>query len=159
MREDVENFIPEDYKPKGIIKTHFDEPVKWDSEDEILYRYFKYNLRKKLSPVMKKHLISGTKLYAWLERLPEYCTIFTGYYPETLSAYDPYLYMVETDYEDFIVDLFSELPTTSTFFTISDKLFIYKELYIPLLLNELLNKEIIKSKARSITEFYWAKDL
>jgi len=84
--------------------------------------------------------------------------------------------MVETDYEDFIVDLFSELPTTSTFFTISDKLFIYvhvpkeytsgisiqetaKELYIPLLLNELLNKEIIKSKARSITEFYWAKDL
>ena len=176
MWRKMENFNPEIYEQLGYIKTHFDQTIEWDSEDEALYRYFKYNLRKKLSPVMKEHLISGGKLYNWFERLPECCSIYTGYYPETMSAYDPCLFMVETDYKDFIVDLFSELPTTSTLFTVSDKVLLFvhipklytsgisfkgtaKKLYIPLLLNELRKREIIESKARAIVEYYWTKDI
>jgi hypothetical protein len=176
MWKKTNNFRSKDYAVKGIIKTHLNESVQWDSEDEALYQYFKYGIRKKLSPVMKKNLISGGKLYNWFQKLPGCCTIYTGYYPETLSAYDPYLFMIETDYKDFIVELFSELPTTSTFFTVSELLFMYihvpkrytsgisiqktaKKLHIPLLLNELIKREIIKSKARAITEFYWGKEL
>lgn len=47
---------------------------------------------------------------------------FTRYFPEGAKAYDPYLFVFETDYEDFIVDLFSELPTSTFFFKVSDKL-------------------------------------
>jgi hypothetical protein len=34
------------------------------------------------------------------------------------------MFMFETDYEDFIVDLFSELPTSTFFFKVANKLFV-----------------------------------
>jgi DNA-binding Lrp family transcriptional regulator len=176
MRKKIEAFNPKDYKPSGIIKTHLDEPVAWDSEYEVLSREFKYNGRKALTPLMKAHLISGQKIYEFLDSLPEYCTVFTRYFPETISAYDPYLFMFETDYEDFIIDIFSELPTSPFFFKVSDRLFVYTnmakeytrctELYatinklqIPLLMKSLLERGILKSEAHTILEYYWGKSL
>lgn len=73
MHEKLESFKKEDYEFQGIINSHFDETTKWDSEDEILYRYFKYDLRKKLSPVITKEGVSREKIFAWFERLPECC--------------------------------------------------------------------------------------
>jgi hypothetical protein len=176
VRKKIELFDPDTYVPRNTINTHFNEPIDWDQKDEALYRYFKYNLRKPFAPIMKKEGISGEKLYDFLGRLPECCTIGTSFYPETLSAYDPYLLMFETDYEDFIIDLFSELPTSSTFFKVADKLFILsyipRELVrnvdlltplskssIPLLMVDLLEKDILKNKARSLIEYSWKKDI
>jgi hypothetical protein len=177
MNKEVKNFKPANYEPKGVIKTHFDETVKWDEEDEILYRYFKDNLRKPLTPILKEHKISIEKINEWFSRLPECCTIMVGYYPETRSAYDSYLFMFETDYEDFIIDLFSELPTSVSFFKVSGKLITYthlrrdllrssklpvpeiEELHVPLLIRELSKKEIVKSRARAIVNYHWRKDI
>ena len=175
MKKKVETFDPEAYVSKKYIQIHFNETVDWDEEDELLYNYFKSNLRKPLAPVMKKHRISGGKLYKFLEKLPETCTTATSYYPETVLAYDHYLYMFETDYEDFIIKLFSELPTSSSFFKVADKLFarIYvprryiknrnfqmamEKWYIPLLILELLEKGIVKNKESALLEYHWTKD-
>jgi len=175
MRNKIKNFRPRDYTPKKYIQTHFNESVEWDEEDELVYRYFKYNLRKPFAPMMRKG-ISESKLNKFLEKLPETCTIATSYYPDTLLAYDHYLYMFETDYEDFIIDLFSELPTSSSFFKVDDKLFArtyvhrryikdrklqmaVKKWYIPLLVIELLERGIIKSKGSALLEYHWKKDL
>jgi hypothetical protein len=170
----IEEFDPGDYILKKYIQTHFDESVEWDEKYELLYKYFKYDLRKPFAPVMRRG-VSGSKLYKFLEKLPETCTIATSYYPESLSAYESYLYMFETDYEDFLIDLFSELPTTASFFKVSDKLFaqvyipeklakntelqLSKKLYIPLLMVDLLKKGIIKSKEYSIIEYSKGKSL
>ena len=125
---------------------------------------------------MKKHRIPKDKIFEFLERLPETCTIATHYYPETLAAYDPYISMFETDYEDFLIELFSEFPTTSSFFKVSDKLFVLsyipkqytrtadpatplEKLLIPLQMIELLKKGIIKDKARAIVEYSKGKEL
>lgn len=126
---------------------------------------------------MKKYHISGEKTYTWLKNLPEYCTLFIRYFPERFSAYDPYLFMFETDYEDFIIDLFSELPTSPFFFKGSTKLFLFAnidrrllrstdnqisditKLHIPLLIGDLLERGIIRSEAHAISEYYWVKDL
>jgi DNA-binding Lrp family transcriptional regulator len=177
MQKKVEHFDAEDYEPKGIIKTHWNETTDWDSECEKLYREFKYGLRKPLTPIMKKHLISGQKIYEFLKKLPEYCTISINYFPEGVFTYDPYLFMFETEYEDFIIDLFSQLPTSSFFFKVSDKLFMrtygekqflrhgnlpmahVAELRIPLLMRDLLKKGIIQSEDHAIIEYYWAKHL
>lgn len=176
MRKKVKEFNPEEYEPKRCIKTHWDEPIEWDSEDETLYQEFKYNVRKPLTPIMKNNLISGQKIYEFLQRLPECCTVFTKYFPETISAYDPYLFMFETDYEDFIVDLFSELPTSSMFFKVADKLFLsvhmkkdsirkvgldmadIAQLWIPLLVGDLKNKGILTKEAHAIVEYHWGKE-
>jgi len=176
MNRKAEEFNPDDYSPKGIIKTHWNEITEWDIEDELLYRYFKYNLRKPFTPVMKEYLISNGKIYKWLNRLSECCTVSVRYFPEGASAYDPYLLMFETDYEDFIIDLFSELPTSSFFFKVADKLFMYanvdryslrrmglnmsdvSQLHIPLLVDDLLKKGILRRGVDSLVKYSCSKD-
>lgn len=176
IREKIRDFDPKEYISKGYIKTHFNETIDWSEKDEILYRYFKYDLRKPFAPVMDEYKICTYTVYKWLERLPDCCTIATSYFPEKLSEYEPYLFLFETDYEDFIVDLFSELPSSSWFFKVSDKLFLYaripkkfikkidlrvapNRLNIPLLANELLERGIIRRRTRGPIESYWVKDL
>jgi len=176
IQEKAESFDPQNYIPQGIIKPRWGKTIEWDEKDEMLYRYFKYNMRKPVGPAMEEYQISGGKLYDFFNKLPETCTIATGYFPDTLSGYDPFLYMFETDYEDFLIDLFSELPTTSFFFKASDKLFVYvhvpkqlvrspdlkasiKRLYIPLLINDLLKRGIIREQAESNIDYSWGKDL
>jgi hypothetical protein len=177
MWKKLKHFDPLEYVPRGIIKTHWDETVEWDEQDEILFREFKYDLRKPLEPLVKEkyHIWSGDA-YEWLKRLPECCTIYTCYFPETISAYDPYLFMFETDYEDFVIDLFSQLPTTTYFFKVSDRLFMYAriergsmriahsripnvvKLHVPLLVRDLQKRGIVKSKGRAAVECYWKED-
>ncbi len=178
IEERIEKFDLDEYRPKGIIQTHWDERIEWDAIDEILYRYFKYNLRKALTPLKREYLIVTQKFKNWLKKLPECCNIMVRYYPEKRSSYDPYIFVFETDYEDFVIDLFSELPTSSTFFKVSDKLILYayverksvrdddiqpisdvSELHIPLLMRKLLKKGIIKSKAHATVNYHWGKSI
>lgn len=175
MRKKVETFNPREYAPEGIIKTHWNEQIEWDAEHEKLFNEFNYDLRRSISPILKKNLISWGKVEAWLRNLPQYCTVFTCYYPEKISTYDPYLFVFETDYEDFLVNLFSELPTTAWFFTVSNRLFVLThikkeflrvvdfqvdigQLQIPTLVAELHSKRIIRSEVSALVQCYWNTD-
>ena len=175
-RKEIWEFNLNEYAPKGYIKTHSGETVKWTEKEEIMYRHFRDNLRKPFAPVMEENRISTYTLYKWLERLPECCTIATSYFPEGISEYEPYLFLFETDYEDFVVEVFSGLPTSSWFFKVSDKLFLYthvpkryvkeinlqpapNRLNIPSLTTELLRKGIIRRGLRGPIEAYCVKDL
>jgi predicted transcriptional regulator len=178
MRDMVNEFNPEEYTQKGYIKTHWDEPVEWSRTDEILFQEFKYDLRKPLEPLVKDkyHIWSGDG-YDFLNRLPECCTVFTCYFPETVGAYDPYLFMFKTEYEDFIIDLFSQLPTTCWFRRVSDTLLAYMwtltgpinrstiritdipELQIPLLVRNLVKRGIVKEEAHAEIKCYWRKEV
>jgi len=177
MNKKGKRFNPEDYQQKGIIQNHWDKTIEWSEEDKKLFRELKYDLRKPLTPIMKKHYIFKDEIDQWLERLPECCSILTSYFPDTISAYDPYLYIFETDYEDFIIDLFSELPTSCLFFKISDKLILrayidreflrntdlpenkISNLHIPLLVRNLKKRKIIKKGAHGIVTYHWRKDI
>lgn len=123
--EKINDFDPASYTPQGIIENHWNESTVWDREDEMLYISFQFDLRKKLTPVMKENLISGEKLYKWFDQLDQNCTVFTRFFPEKITAYDPYLFMIETAYDDFIIDLFSQFPTSTMFFRVGDSLFCY----------------------------------
>jgi DNA-binding Lrp family transcriptional regulator len=176
MQEKVKTFDPGRYDPTGIITYHWNETIEWDEKNELLFNYFKYNLRKPLSPMIKKHGISAGKAWDWLNTLPETCTIVTGFFPEAVSSYDPYIFMFETEYEDFIIDLFSELPTTCWFYRVSDKLLLQvwvkrgsmrsvdfpkpdiSKLHIRRLVKNLLRRGIIKRKARASVECYWREN-
>ena len=176
MRKMVREFNPKDYEPQGIIKAHWNETIPWDLECETLFGEFNYDLTKPIKPIMKKHLISWTKVEKWIKNLSTHCTIMTGYYPGGIKCYDPYLLELETEYEDFIIDLFSQLPTTTLFFKVSNKLFAYvhvkseyirvvnsqthiNRLHIPNLLTELLERDVILSERHGIVECYWNSNL
>jgi predicted transcriptional regulator len=176
MEHLVDHFDPDQYEPKKYIHTRLDQSIKWDTTDEILFKELKYGLRKSFTQVTQTHSISWRRMYDWLERMPECCSIHTNYYPETISSYDPYLFMMETDYEDFIIGLFSQLPTTAFFFKVDNRLFflIYvrrkflrivdpktsyiNHMYVPLLLNRLRKKGITKNNKHALAEDYWSKE-
>jgi predicted transcriptional regulator len=177
MHKMVKNFDPAAYTPRGIVETHWAEPIEWNEQDEILFQEFKYDLRKPLEPIVKdKHKMWSGNAYEWLKRLPECSTVFTCYFPETSSGYDPYIFMFETEYEDFIIDLFSQLPTSSWFFKVSGVLFLHlwvdrgsmrsvdfhvptiSKLHIPILLGDLARKNIVRKRAHAIVQCYWRDD-
>jgi len=178
MKEKIEEFDPDKCKPKGIIQTHLDEIIEWDEKDEILYRYFKYDLRKPITKLAKEYFIGTKKIKDWFKKLPDRCTVYTRYFPEKISNYDSYIFVFETDYEDFIIDLFSELPTSSTFLKVSNKLILYafvergsirngdiqpisdvSELHIPLLIRSLSEKGIVRNAGHAIVNYHWGKSI
>lgn len=173
----VSGFDPCNYVRKGYIQTHWDEEIEWNERDEILFQELKYDVRNPLGPVMREHMIPRSRITKWLQRLPECCTIATGYFPEKISAYDPYLFTFETEYEDFIIDLFSQFPVSVFFFKVSNRLLLYihlkrqllrtvgnqavefNRLHIPLLIRELRKKGVITNDSYGIVEYFWGKDL
>lgn len=160
---------------KELIQNHWDQSVKWNETDELLYRYFKHDLRRKVRPLLKMHKIPKSTVYHWLETLDKRCTTYVDYYPDSLLGYDTYFYTFESEYEDFVVELFSEFPATVTFFKTLNTLILFayvpkafmrdtdpyaaRKMCIPSLEIELLNKGIIKNKTRAIVEYSWSKDL
>ncbi len=171
--ERIEAFSPDSYSPKRFLKNHWNETVKWDENDEKIFNHLKYNLRKKLGPLIKEQHISKNMIYSWFETLHNRCTIVTAYFPESYLNYVSYLYTFNTDYEDFIIEVFSELPTTTISFKVADTLFLYvyapreyimfvdpyssKGIQVPLLEKQLLNGPIVRKKTRSIIENSWNK--
>jgi DNA-binding Lrp family transcriptional regulator len=178
MWEKAKSFHPAQYTPTHIITTHWNEHLDWwDKEFEKLYREFKFNARKKFKPIMKKHCVSSDKIYRLLENINRCCSVIIRYFPEGIKAYDPYLFMFETEYEDFIIELFSQLPTSAFFFRVSGNLCLYahtkrssmrktgldmsdiSELHIPLITEYLLNRGILKRKVYALVEYHWTKSL
>jgi DNA-binding MarR family transcriptional regulator len=178
MWDMVQKFNPDDYTPKGYIETHWNETVKWSEQYEILFWEFKYDLRKALEPLVKDkyHIWSGDGI-EFLEQLSRYCTVFTCYFQEAIDNHDPYLYVFETDYEDFIIDLFSELPSTCWFQRVSNALIVHlwtprgkmrkfdtnsrnvPELQISLLTKEFLRRGIIRKENHARRRFYARKEI
>jgi hypothetical protein len=178
MRNMIEQFNPDAYTPKNYITNHWNKTVEWPDEYETLYQEFKYNLRLPFDPIARdKHNIYGRVAYEWLERLSEYCTVFTSYFPQTIKGYEPYVYLFETDYEDFIIDLFSQLPSTVWFFKVADKLLLYtwmdrgsmknveyrtreiSKLHTLLVIEDLLKREIVTNEQHAFVQCYWRERL
>jgi hypothetical protein len=177
MWDKVRKFNPRDYNPRGYIVTHWDEKAEWSEQDETLFLEFKPNLRIPLQPLSEKTGILMGKIKDFLANLPKYCTISTSYFPLTMNAYDPYLYVFETDYEDFVIDLFSQLHATCWFQKVSNTLIVYTwiireptkkvstrmedvpEMQIPLLMEALMKKGIVRKENYAYRRFYWRKEL
>jgi len=175
MQKKIQHFSPHDYTPREFIKTHWNETVKWDEDDEKIYRFLKYNLRKKKGSFIERNWISVGKINYWFETLDKRCTIHTSFYPETLTKYQSYLSMFDTDYEDFVIEVFSELPASPSFFKVQDRLILIayypgkfmndvytrtsEILSIPPLEVELLTEGIVKKKQRAMVGRSWKKDL
>jgi hypothetical protein len=93
-----------------------------------------------------------------------------------MNAYDPYLYVFETDYEDFVIDLFSQLHATCWFQKVSNTVIAYTwiireptkmvntrmddvpEMQIPLLMEALMKKGIVRKENYAYRRFYWRKE-
>jgi DNA-binding Lrp family transcriptional regulator len=95
---------------------------EWDEEEWTLYYYFKRNLRRNFNRIRKEHKISWRKYEDWKASLKKYCSINLLYLPEGYDAYRSVSLCLETDYEQYLVDLLSLLPTGTIFYKIGERL-------------------------------------
>jgi hypothetical protein len=123
----------------------------WDEEDWKMFSYFRPNLRKKFSHLRKKYPISWRKYEEWKKTLRTYCTIMMEYYPEGYESYNSLTLCFQTSYEEFIVTLFSQLPTTCFFYKMGEYLLttvftpqdFEKQARIYEIISQLIEKKII----------------
>ena len=118
----MENLLRQETIQKSRIECNPCSP-EWSTEDWCMYHYFKSDVRKKFSYLRKKHLISWRMYGEWKKSVRDYCAILVSYFPEGYHAYDQVSLCIKTDCEHFVVNVFSQLPTTPNFYKIGDYLF------------------------------------
>lgn len=153
--EEIEN------SPSSLI--YHDEHYPWDEKDEVLYEEFCNDIRKSLSSVMKKTHVYSDKIMDWMRRRTEFGQTLMFYLPEGESTYLPSNYVLKTDYDSVIIELFSQLPVTSAFYRIGGHLVM--TLYVPFrlvvrslvrnVLSQLQEKSLIDEYDNSIIEYHY----
>ena len=138
----------------------------WDEEDWVLYHYFMYDLRMSFNDLRKKHAISWRKYQDWKKNLKKHCTILVDYYPQGYNTYNGITTCFHTKYEQYIVDLFSHLPTTPVFYKVGTYLCVNmycpkgyeKEMRMFKITSALLNEGVIKDSSDGYGICHWLKD-
>lgn len=111
-----------EFDPDGAKKADplSNDPPPWDEEEWKLFHEYEYDFRKKVTPVLRKHLISSDKFYKWLSVLSSYTNLHMRFYPDGYGNYTHFSFLLKTNYTDAVISLLSNLPTTTICITVED---------------------------------------
>ena len=96
--------IPMDFPPLEI---------KWTELEWKLFFDLKYNMRRTFTEIVKKHGISKWLFYRSYERIRSNCIKLVPFFPEKQVNYSDFVFILKTDYEESLRDLFLQLPCFS----------------------------------------------
>jgi hypothetical protein len=115
------------FEPDGTKQTRFEvhPPPDWDEEEWKLFSEYQFDFRKKVTPVLRKHLISSDKFYQWLKTLHEHTTVLTRFYPDGYENYTHFMFHLITDYVNPVISLLSNLPTSTICTHVDDGLIVW----------------------------------
>ncbi|MFQ6088791.1 MAG: winged helix-turn-helix domain-containing protein [Candidatus Methanofastidiosia archaeon] len=145
----IENF---NYK-KSEIEDGEDRENMWSEDEWRLFSEIKYNYRCNVTETCRRLRFSRWKFYECLGNVERDCLILIDFYPKGYSNYTYFILGLETDYERFIEELISYIPSCSTIFKVDDHLICYINIfsggknlvkYLNFIIN-LKNKKIVKS--------------
>jgi hypothetical protein len=110
MKGEAHEFEPNGHE-KMSLPIH--EPPPWDEEEWKLFSEYEYDFRKKVTPALRKHLISSDKFYQWLESVFDHTTVLMRFYPDGYLNYTHFVFLLRTGYTDAVIALLSNLPTST----------------------------------------------
>lgn len=99
-------------------------PLDWGGRQWELFCIF-INPRKIITPNLRESGLRYETYAAWMKTLETHCTIDTRFYPEGYDAYLSYYFLVSSDYESTVEDVFSLLPTSPLITELEDQLLIH----------------------------------
>jgi hypothetical protein len=115
----------EQFKPSAKDKTRrIVSFLPWGNSEWKLFHAFKGNMRKPVTPELKKIRVRYEVYTKWKEDLKEHCTVHTGFYPEGYQNYMHYCFLFLSDYEESVRSIFSSFPTTSVITKLEDHLLV-----------------------------------
>jgi len=137
----------------------------WDDLDEAIYRELVNDLRKPFAQIIKSTNAYSDKIMHWFRNRHRFGQTITMFFPEGESSYQLSLFSIETDNDWLLIDLFSELPTSTVFYRLDKRLMM--SLYLPFLpsggarfivrkvLSDLQKNELVTECTNSIAEYYY----
>jgi len=138
--------VPEE---KGTLDEEGPE-LYWKEEEWILFDQFKYNIREKTMPVLKKVDIRYEQYQKWISQLHEVSLVQPAFFPLQQKNYFFFDFLFQSEYHKGLANVLEMLPSTSFFFSVGEHLlarlsFVDKkqrdDLYS--VINELIKKEYI----------------
>jgi len=113
--------------PSPLI--YHDEVFKWDELNEKIYRELYNDFRKSYRTILRNTGVYQNKILHWLRNCKQFGQTIVMYFPHGLSAYQPTTFLVETDHDSLLIELFSCFPVPTVFFRIHDYLLF--KVYLP----------------------------
>ena len=99
--------------PKGAYNNDYLRSViPWSKPEWTLYHTFKSCIRKKVMPTLPEIGVRYEHYKKWKKGLQNYCSFHTGFYPDGYGEYLNYCFLIDTDYKESIIQVFSLFPTT-----------------------------------------------
>ncbi len=119
--EQVAAFTPRgtEYKNRRLTS------LSWGKDEWTLFHAFKFNMRQKVTPLLRKIKVRYEIYSAWMKTLEEYCTIHTAFYPQGYENYESHCFLFFTDYEESVKSLFSSFPVTTFLIEVGSHLLVF----------------------------------
>jgi len=136
-------------------------PLLWGKDEWKLFYSFKYNMRKTVTPLLKKINVRYETYAKWMETLHNHCSIHTGFYPEGYKNYLSHCFLVSSDYRSLLQPLFSLLPATPFIMEVGDQLLIFVNVPSPQITNlfctiyHMKVKKIITTFSQAVVIFHY----
>ena len=74
-------------------------PLYWGENEWTLFNTFKYNIRQKRTPTLRKIKVRYDVYIEWSASLQDYCTTHTRFYPEGYHNYTTHCFLIYTYHE------------------------------------------------------------
>lgn len=134
----------------------------WADVDEVIYNEISNNIRKSFSSIIKNTDAYSDRILWWYRNRNEFGNTIITYFPEGESSYQSSLFAIDTENDWLLINLFSELPSSSIFYRLDNKLMM--AIYLPFtfearfivrkVLSTLRKEELVEDYTNSIIEYY-----
>jgi len=148
---------------KSPLRFHNGEYKPWDGKDEAIFWEMCNNVRIPFTSVVQSAETYNDKAWSWFKDRDKFGDIIMFYFPKGEGSYIPSLYVIETNHDSVLIDIFSELPTTTVFYRLSGKVMMLA--YLPFTLEgrsvvrkalSILEKEeLVTSYTNSVIEYHY----
>jgi hypothetical protein len=118
----LDRFNPLNREPGNLISTTF---LNWGEKEWKLYYSFKYNVRRNVTPLLRRINVRYETYSAWMQSLGEHCKIHTEFYPKGYNTYISLCLLLDSDYKQSVKDVFSFFPTTPIIVEVNDSLLVF----------------------------------
>jgi DNA-binding Lrp family transcriptional regulator len=109
MRQEMSELNPESAEDPDFMAR---SPPDWDEEEWTLFYEYQHDFRKKVTPVLRKHLVSSDKFYRWMATLSDSTNVIMRFYADGVGSYTHFGFFFRTKYAETVISLLSNLPTT-----------------------------------------------
>lgn len=157
-QELVAHFDPSRIEPKD---RRVGPPLEWGEDEWKLFYTYKFNMRKKITPTLRKIGVRYETYSKWVQTLRDHCTIHTGFYPEGYQNYMTYCFLFSSDHEKSIRQLFSTFPTTPFMVEIGNQLMVFANMIsshitrkVFCIIYDMKRKEMIKGFKQAVAVFH-----